>query len=140
MARFRFPVVAHEGIDGDSIRVWVDRGWGDTKRIICRLHGIDTPELRNAKSELEREAAGQVRTFVSDWVSATNQELETESLDKGVWVGRYWGEIFRISATTHDGLSSVPLEAGLAVPYSGGRRSWTEDQLNEILGNLDDML
>ena len=149
MPIFGFHVKAHEVIDGDSVRVWIARGWGATKKVICRLHGIAPPELRSSRGGLEREAAAKVKEFVIRWLaqvfelggSALYDRMETDSLDKGVWFGRYWGDLFLVSdGARSPGLASILLDNGLAVSYSGGPRSWENDQLANIIEVADEQI
>ena len=129
MSSFHYPVTKFEVIDGDSVRVWLDRGWGDTKRIICRLYGIDAPEIRNAQTILERDAANEVMLAVDRWLQAAQaDELCSVSMDKGDWVGRYFGDIMRGKQK----LSSALFGAQLVKAYEGKRRAWTPQELDTI--------
>lgn len=61
---FRYPLKdnTYRVIDGDTVSVLIDRGWGDWRKVSVRILGVDAPESRTRKNLLEREAGGMVTT------------------------------------------------------------------------------
>lgn len=104
--------------DGDTIRFDIPGVHPLLGRNIpVRLRGVDTPEIRghcSRENRLAAEARAMVRKLLERSARITLRRT-----------GR--GKYFRILADIEaDGvdLKSALLQAGLAVPYDGGRKSW----------------
>jgi len=83
-------------------------------KISIRVNGIDTPEIRG-KCEKEKYDAQQTKEMVADIL----KDAETITL-KNIERGKY----FRIVADVFvdgESLADELIEAGLAVPYDGGK-------------------
>lgn len=99
-------------IDGDTIDVDIDLGFGITRRERVRVFGIDAPELR-----VKEEAAEGMRSkaAVIDWASRYPEVTLHTVKDKDKY-GRYLAEV---SHPEGGSLADVLLHAGLASPYKG---------------------
>jgi len=91
-------------------------------KISIRINGIDTPEIRG-KCEQEKYSAKQVKELVADIL----KDAETIDL-KNIGCGKY----FRIVADVFvdgESLANELIEAGIAVPYDGGKKThnWCEE-------------
>ena len=97
-------------VDGDTIDVDIDLGFGITKRERVRVFGIDAPELH---VKAEALAGIQAKALVVDWVAKySNVELRTvKDNDK---YGRYLAEVWHPEGGS---LADALLRAGLASPY-----------------------
>ncbi len=111
------PAIVTRVIDGDTIEVRAQIWLEQEILVKVRLAGIDAPEL-NAVCEEARRTAQQARDLVVQEVGGARVLLVRIRGDK--YFGRVVGHV-----TTPKGedLSSLLLAAGLAVPYSGGRRA-----------------
>ena len=118
-----FPIVSvKKVIDGDSVRVVLDRGWSDFSTKDIRIMGIDAPERFT-------EAGKLVSQCVQGWVGdGDGLWLVSSQLDK---YGRVLGNLYRgCLASEEDTLESFLLSYGLARPYKGGRRpKWIKSDL-----------
>jgi len=91
------------------------------EKISIRVNGIDTPEIRG-KCEKEKYDAQQTKEMVADILK------DAESIDlKNIERGKY----FRIVADVFvdgESLADELIEAGMAVPYDGGKKThnWCE--------------
>ena len=90
-------------------------------KISIRVNGIDTPEIRG-KCEKEKYDAQQAKEMIADIL----KDAETIDL-KNIERGKY----FRIVADVFvdgDSLADELIEAGMAVPYDGGKKThnWCE--------------
>lgn len=102
--------------DGDTFRCNV-RGWPAIigNRIPVRINGIDTPEMRDSRSEI-RELARQAKMFTVGKLRAAKR-IELRDIARGKY--------FRIVADVYiDGLSlgQMLIDKGLAQPYNGGKK------------------
>lgn len=78
-------------VDGDTFDVVLDLGFRQYALVTVRLLGVDTPEL-NAREELERSAAREVRERVSELV-LSRQVLVRSYKDRQTF-GRYVAEVW----------------------------------------------
>lgn len=90
-------------VDGDTIDILIDLGFGVYTKQRLRLARIDTPEL-NSSSEEERGKAKVSKQYVID--TALNKEviINTTSKDK---YGRYIAEVFIEDVNLSDLLLSL---------------------------------
>lgn len=111
-------------IDGDSIWVVLDLGFGISLRKEIRLFGIDAPEKTS-------RAGKEVSSFVKDWFQKNKESLEfILSEEKDDKYGRALGEFI-----SNDGISlnKLLLELKVVKPFNGNeKRSWNEDELKLI--------
>lgn len=83
-------------VDGDTIDVIIDRGFGDYLRTRVRLLGIDTPELRPRRKppeerQREREAAIRAKEWVEEQILDKEVILRTYKAGKyGRWLAIVW--------------------------------------------------
>ncbi len=111
-------------IDGDSIWVVLDLGFGISLRKEIRLFGIDAPEKST-------QAGKEVSLFVKKWFQKNEDSLELKlSEEHEEKYGRSLGEFI-----SKDGISinKLLLELNLVKQFDGtGKRSWNEDELKLI--------
>jgi micrococcal nuclease len=87
------------------------------EKISIRVNGIDTPEIKG-KCEREKYNATQAKEMVADIL----KDAEIITL-KNMERGKY----FRIAADVivdGENLADVLVEAGVAVRYNGGKKTW----------------
>lgn len=102
-------------VDGDTLIVDIDTYppvFGQA--IPVRLAGCDTPELNDPDPRL-RALAVAAREFVRQVLGDAPVELHD------IGRGKYFRIIARVRVAGQD-LSTLLLQAGLAVPYAGGKR------------------
>ena len=105
-------------VDGDTVEVDVLL-WPDLmQRIKLRLAGVNTPEKRGRGVSLcEKVAAKRATGFTRRFVRNVGQVIVSQ-VKLGKFAGRVLG---KISVNGRD-LGDALVAAGLARPYSGGRR------------------
>lgn len=99
-------------IDGDTVDVDVDLGFGITRRERLRLADIDAPEIRTKDAEM-KQAAIAATDFVKQWVDAVDGVVVTTVKDNDKY-GRY---LARVYAPQGECLNDLLVEKGLAVVY-----------------------
>lgn len=107
--------------DGDTVTAVLDLGMSITRKVSCRLAGIDTPEIR-AKVAGEKEAALAARDRVRDLVF--DKWVTVESIAKPDKYGRLLVRIW-----TEDGqcINDLLISEGHAIAYDGGTKiSWAD--------------
>lgn len=130
--------------DGDSVHVIV-KVHGELSRLVVRLMGIDTPEIRS-KDDDEKRLAVLARNRVATWASPEHFSLNGEYTEKEIksilWenpvvlymlcedadkYGRTLSQLFKDSEMK-DCLNSVLLAEGHGDTYEGGTkvRSWSD--------------
>ena len=93
---WHYRAVVRRVIDGDTIEVLLDKGFGNMKIERLRLAGVDTPELRPRKGtpedrERERVAARLAKDRVIELVDG--REVIVKSYKTGKF-GRWIAEVF----------------------------------------------
>lgn len=110
------PAVVERVIDGDTfvarVRIWLSQDLV----VAVRLRDIDAPELRTGCAA-ERAKAVAAKRFLEGLLADGRVSLSR------IGGGKYHGRVLA-DATASDGREIGPalLQAGLARPYSGGRR------------------
>lgn len=108
--RFEYPsATLTRAVDGDTVHLSVDVGFGMTFKGPFRLAHIDTPERGTPEGAVSAEymKAKEGGTFV------------LRSLGKDKW-GRWLAELLNADGLAlHDEM----IAAGLATPYEGGKRN-----------------
>lgn len=101
-------------IDGDTVCMDVVVWPGLTQRVLVRLRGVNTPEMRGMLCE--REAAIAARLFTAGFVAKGDIVISRVQHDK--FAGRVNADVYVDGAS----LAEALLENGFAVKYSGGKR------------------
>jgi len=99
-----YPATVNRVVDGDTLEVDVDLGFGLVMRLRCRLYGVNAPELKTPEG---KAAAAYLRTTLYPGVEVT---VYSHGWDK--YGGRFDGTVYVGSAD----LSEVMVKAGHAVP------------------------
>jgi micrococcal nuclease len=130
---YRYKVDVTRVVDGDTVDVDVDLGFGMTyKKQRVRMVGIDTPESRTRDLE-EKFYGKQSKYFLESLLK--DKEVQLVSHDKGKF-GRILGELFIVdSKPLKDGLinnaagnvNKMMVDNYHAVPYYGGNKEETEN-------------
>lgn len=118
---FSAPVLQLRIIDGDTLKLLLDTGFGGREEPHCRLLGIDAPEKNT-------EAGRLVMKCVWDWCAIRIDKLEwdSEELDK---YGRSLGDL----NAGFESLANFLVARSLAKQYNGeGKRSWEADELADV--------
>lgn len=101
-------------VDGDTVDVLLDLGFGISIKQRLRIMGIDTPELR-AQDPIEREAAQKAKEFAEKWLlSGKPMIVKTYRDDK---YGRILGDFHQEEPS--ESFSEALLNAGHAKTYHG---------------------
>lgn len=134
---YTFPLKnnEHRVVDGDTVVVVIDRGWGDRKKTALRLNSIDAPESRTRKNLLEREAGKLVTKVVLKWFEDhKDSQLFASSDERPKYAGRTVGRIWTGSYGTGTCLNTYLIEQGLVTEYHGGKKAkWTNTRLKGII-------
>jgi micrococcal nuclease len=104
-------------VDGDTIDVLVDLGFGICVDLRVRLNGIDTPEI-NSSDEVIKNSAKLAKKFVLDQLMKQPVVIETFKVDK---YGRYLADVYLLNDSTS--INTRLLNEGLATPYFGGKHN-----------------
>ena len=133
MYEYRCEVV--KIIDGDTIRVDVDLGFGIWSRNeTVRLYGIDTPESRTRDLEEKKYglAAKQFLTNMRDDSGA----IKLKSHGKGKF-GRILGELWRTTNYADKSINEYMVEKHHAAPYHGQSKQDIAEQHLENRKHVD---
>lgn len=81
-------------VDGDTLDLEMDLGFGIYHRIRVRLAGVDTPEIYGVRKDSDEYSMGKkASAFTSDWLRDKQITVKTERDKKGKY-GRYLAYIF----------------------------------------------
>ena len=115
---YRYKILGSDNYDGDSFDLSLDLGFNLTIYRKCRIHGVDTPEIRGGTSRTKAAAylaRSRARDFVTYAMIHGGAEFVSETYTGKF--GRPLGDIVR----TSDGksLREWLIENHLGVPYNG---------------------
>lgn len=100
-------------VDGDTVDIVLDLGFGIFTKQRLRLKGIDTPETLT-KDEVERKFGNEAKEFVSIWtINQKSLRVKTFKDDK---YGRLLAELFGDDDVC---LNTILVEKGYAWSYDG---------------------
>jgi micrococcal nuclease len=111
-------------IDGDTIKVELDLGFGVFHRCMVRMYGIDTPESRT-RNKFEKSWGLAAKYRLVEILSGHNRDfiLET-SVDKKGKFGRVLGTVFlndeSLLSPNGTNVNRLLVKENLAIPYTGG--------------------
>lgn len=107
-------------VDGDTIDVMIDQGFGNFTKKRIRLYGLNAPESRT-RDKAEKKRGLAAKKFVQDWVDADDLfHVQTFKDGRGKY-GRILG-ILKRPFSREWSLNRRLLSAGHAVKYFGGKR------------------
>ena len=137
MNRFEYPARLRRIVDGDSLRIDFDLGFGlRNENVAVRLFGVDTPELFSG-SPLERSAGLSAKLFVEGWMDfaddgSSSFPLRVRTVDRskyGDWLARIWCGL-------GDELGLRLLDEGMGRVYLGEKKKpWGDQTLREIVAH-----
>jgi endonuclease YncB( thermonuclease family) len=146
--KYLFDARLMQVVDGDTVRLFLDRGFSDVSKRKMRLYGVDTPEIFRG-SDLEREAGGVASEFVRGWfgdaepVPAPRSESYAEERELVAWPltvetvkPSKYGDIMVRVWRKSDGreLAADLLSVGLARPYLGAKKKpWPTAVLEQMV-------
>jgi endonuclease YncB( thermonuclease family) len=106
-------------VDGDTIKVEL---LGEMPELFrhqsVRLLGCDTPEKKDTRPEVAALAWEATKFTFERIVPGQELELRDVAFDK------YGGRLLALVAVDGEDLCRSLIEAGLAKPYSGGKKEW----------------
>ena len=133
MYEYRCEVV--KIIDGDTIRVDVDLGFGIWSRNeTVRLYGIDTPESRTRDLE-EKKYGLAAKKFLTNMLNDPGG-VTLKSHGKGKF-GRILGELWRTTDYTDKSINEYMVEKHHAAPYHGQSKQDIAEQHLENRKHVD---
>ena len=112
MAAYNYDISIDKVIDGDTVDVTIDLGFGVSMKHRVRLYGINTAEIRSTVLE-ERAIALQAKDQVTRF-SKLGEKFTMQSFKPDKY-GRYLGKIYFGDRCINDELISL----NLAKPYFG---------------------
>lgn len=102
-------------IDGDTIELEMDHGFGEVKTDRCRLWGINCPEVHGATKAAGVAATEFTRSVIDEWVSVPAKWPLVAATYKTDSFGRYLVDVY--AAGDPVSLSQRLLDAGHAVVF-----------------------
>lgn len=110
-------------VDGDTVDVIIDLGFGLSKKERCRIAGIDTPEKRTRDLK-EKKYGIEATEFMTGLLDkAENLIVRTEKDGK---YGRMLGWFY--CDNVEGSLNNLMIEAGYAWPYFGEKKDDSADR------------
>lgn len=139
--RFLYPVKdnQHRVIDGDTVSLLLDTGFNATQKISLRLIGLNAPESRT-RNVLEKEAGLIVKKIVINWLAThRDKQLYATSEAKPKYAGRAVGKLWADSETENC-LNTHLISLGVVKIYTGGKRSFSDEELSNIIAEGNEFL
>lgn len=103
-------------VDGDTLRASIDGFPEPLNKVLIRINGVDTPELKG-KCKKEKEMALAAKKFLTDELSSAN----AISLKDLKW-DKYGGRILADVYFDEESVRELLIEKGFAVSYHGEKK------------------
>lgn len=117
---FTYKAHIDDVVDGDTLDLSVDLGFGVFYKMRVRLYGVNTPETRTTDS-VEKAAGLAAKDFTKQWAK-NNPEIYVKTIkDKKEKFGRILAEVYPDDSGS-DTLNKQLIANGLAKEYYGGKR------------------
>ena len=110
---FTYRAGVEKVVDGDTLRVEIDLGFGISLREYLRLRGIDAPEIGTPEGR-------KAKAFVERALEKSRAVVLTSTRDDKY--GRYLADVFYDERGSEAYLNQRLLDEGLAERYEGGSR------------------
>ena len=114
--RHEYEVRILRVVDGDTIDVLADLGFGSFKRLRARVAGVDAPETKTRDRREKRHGLAAAARVEELFPPGSAALMRSRKLDM------YRRPLARFSRRGVPDLSQLLLDERLAVPYHGGRR------------------
>ena len=128
--KYTYRIKSFSTVDGDTLDVELDLGFGISRKVRARIAGIDCPETRRLKT---RKAGAVSEEATRMWMyknGLENKVLWSKELVQDKY-GRVMADIIDQSGKL---LSEYMLTNGYARPYDGGaKEEWEREVLEEIV-------
>jgi micrococcal nuclease len=112
-------------VDGDTIDVLIDLGFGLTKKERVRVAGIDTPESRT-RNLYEKYLGKEAAAYLEEELLAENIIIKTEKDGK---YGRMLGWLYKEGENIS--IQERMINKGYGWPYDGGTKEKTFEELRQ---------
>ena len=137
---YQYNVVIREVIDGDTVDVDIDLGfgvWMHKERV--RLFGIDTPESRTRDLE-EKKYGLAAKKFLTNMLDDEGGIILKTHKDKTGKFGRILGELWRTTNYADQSINNYMIDKHHAVMYLGQSKDDIQEQhiKNREFVNLDE--
>jgi len=143
MTDFHYPIKDNHYriIDGDTVEVALDLGFGIVKTVKLRILGIDTPEKRT-RNQLEKQAGYLVTRCAEVWFNhwdMSEVQLYATSEEKPKYAGRIVGRL--MCSESDQELGAWMRTTGFARTYYGGKKkAWSNVALKRIIKTAKELL
>lgn len=91
---FEYKAQCLRVIDGDTIEVMIDLGFGIYKKEKVRLADIDTPEIFRPSCDAEKEHGFEAKRFVQSKITEWNSDLRLITKKESGKYGRYIAYVY----------------------------------------------
>ena len=136
---YEYPVKIVKVIDGDTVDVDIDLGFGIWLRgERVRLYGIDTPESRT-RDKVEKRYGLYAKNYLKSYLGKTST-LRTKKDGKGKF-GRILGEfiVYDAAKDAYRSVNQMMIENHIAVEYHGQSKDDIQEahlKNRELLGEV----
>lgn len=95
---FEYQAKVRDVVDGDTLKLTVDKGFNDRKLLTLRVADVDTHEIHGVSYDSEEYEMGMMETaFVESWIPEEPEwPLIVKTQKKGKY-GRWLGKVTRKS-------------------------------------------
>jgi len=116
---YEYKATVTRVIDGDTVDVTIELGFGVQLKERLRLYGINAPELRRKASRVAGRAATD---FLCEQLALVNNQILVRTIkDRKGKYGRYLGILINDSdPDAHIDLNQLMVDSGHAVEYMKG--------------------
>ena len=112
-------------VDGDTVDLILDLGFGLFKKERCRIAGVDTPEKRT-RNDKEKKLGYDATTFAEEWFSGGDIVVRTGKDGK-------YGRMLAWCYKGEECFNHRLIDEGYAWVYQGGTKIDAEDMASLLL-------
>lgn len=113
---YEYLATVNNVVDGDTIDVTIDLGFGISQKQRVRMHGINTPELHST-DVMERRAAVSAKSFLEE--QTVNKRVKLRSVKSKDKYGRYLAEVWPAEGIAAESVNDMMIRVGLAKSWDG---------------------
>jgi micrococcal nuclease len=120
--KYSYLATVLKWIDGDTVSLRLDLGFGISQDTVCRLYGVNTPEIHSKDRDEEIRAANAMLRAAG--LAPEGSHVQAETVKPREKYGRFLAILTNANGVV---IADQLIAEGHGKPYSGGHREPAEN-------------